>query len=68
MSLTTWKRRSPLASVAPGNGEIARLRDEMERTIDRLLGEPFGLLAAIKPKALRSAGWIPPLDVSETET
>jgi HSP20 family protein len=68
MSLTLWKKRSPLASVIPGNGDIARLRDEMDRTFDRFFNEPFGLLGAIEPKALRSNGWVPPLDVSETDT
>lgn len=59
MSLTLWKRRDPL------NGGINRLRDEMERTFERFLHEPLGL---IEPKLLRTEGWLPPIDVSETDT
>lgn len=58
MSLTLWKRRDPL------DGGIAQLRDEMERTFDRFLSEPFALM---EPKGLRE-GWTPPLDISETES
>lgn len=56
MNLALWKHRHPF------NGEIARLRDEMDRTIDRLLGGSF-----IEPKATRLEGWAPVLDVSETD-
>ncbi len=59
MNLTLWRKRDPF------DGGLMRLRDEMERTFDRFLAEPFGL---IEPKALRAEGWIPPLDVSETDT
>ena len=57
MNLALWKSRHPF------NGEIARLRDEMDRTIDRLLGGTF-----IEPKATRLEGWAPVLDVSETDS
>jgi HSP20 family protein len=59
MNLTLRRKRNPL------NGGIARLRDEMERTFDRFLDEPFGFIEA---KSLRAEGWIPPLDVSETDS
>lgn len=57
MNLALWKHRHPF------NGEIARLRDEMDRTIDRLLGGSF-----IEPKATRPDGWAPVVDVSETDS
>jgi HSP20 family protein len=66
MSLTLFRKRNPL-SIVPANGEFARLRDEMDRTLERFYNEPFGMLGA-EPKALRTTGWIPPLDVSENET
>lgn len=58
MNLTRWNPMDPL------NGGLARLRDEMERTFQRFFAEPA---AIIEPKLLRSEGWIPPLDVSETD-
>jgi HSP20 family protein len=66
MSLTLWKKRAPLASTS-ATGDLVRLRDEMDRTFERFFSEPFGLFG-VEPKALRSNGWIPPLDVSETDT
>ena len=56
MNLSLWKHRHPF------NGELNRLRDEMDRTIDRLLGGTF-----IEPKVIRLEGWMPLVDVSETE-
>jgi HSP20 family protein len=56
MNIALWKHRHPF------NGEVARLRDEMDRTIDRLLGGSF-----IEPKATRLEGWAPLVDVSETD-
>ncbi|MBS0196486.1 MAG: Hsp20/alpha crystallin family protein [Planctomycetes bacterium] len=47
------------------NGGLATLRDEVERTFDRFFHEPLGFT---EPKALRAEGWIPPLDVSETDS
>jgi HSP20 family protein len=58
MNLSLWKRRGP------GNGDLARLRDEMERTFDRFFSEPWGL---VEPKMFRSEGWLPPIDMSETD-
>jgi HSP20 family protein len=64
MNLSLWKRR-PSALLSPLNGDLARFRDEMDRTFDRFFADPFG---TIEPKMLRSEGWAPPLDVSETDT
>jgi HSP20 family protein len=58
MNLSLWKRRSPI------DGGLARLREEMDRTFDRFFSEPWGML---EPKMLRSEGWLPPVDVSETD-
>jgi HSP20 family protein len=65
MSLTLWKKRDPL------DGGLVRLRDEMERAFDRLFQEPMlgpGWGLGYEPKGLRAEGWIPPLDMSETDT
>ncbi len=59
MNLTVWSRRDPMTL------ELDRLREEMGRTFDRYLGEPTALP---EPKLLRAEGWIPPLDVGQTET
>lgn len=59
MNIRLWRQRGP---VDPG---ISRLRDEMDRTLDRFIAEPLGL-RELEP-ALRTEGWLPPLDVSETE-
>jgi HSP20 family protein len=59
MNLTLWNKRSPV------NGDLDRLRNEMDRTFDRFFNEPLGL---VEPKTLRAEGWIPPVDVSETDT
>jgi HSP20 family protein len=56
MNLAIWKHRNPF------NGELTRLREEMDRTIDRLMGTSF-----IEPKATRLEGWAPLVDVSETD-
>jgi HSP20 family protein len=61
MNLTLWRKRDPF------NGGLSRLRDEMDRTFDRFFTEPFGLVG-IEPKILRSEGWVPPLDLSETDS
>lgn len=57
MNLIPWRNRGGL------NGDLARLRGEMEQTFERFFNEPFGLA---EPKALRTEGWLPALDVSET--
>lgn len=56
MNLSLWKHRNPF------NGELHRLRDEMDRTIDRLLGTSFA-----EPKGFRLEGWMPLVDMSETD-
>ncbi|MGA1266242.1 MAG: Hsp20/alpha crystallin family protein [Phycisphaerales bacterium] len=57
MQLSLWKRHNPF------NGELQRLREEMDRTIDRLLGGGF-----IEPRAERAEGWMPLIDLSETDS
>ena len=57
MNLSLWKRRSPI------NGDLARLRDEIDRTFERFFIEPWNLM---EPKIARMEGWLPPVDVSET--
>jgi HSP20 family protein len=66
MNLSLSRKRKPLAAH-PANGELARLRDEMDRTFDRFFSEPFGLMGGFEPKSLRFGAWIPALDVSETD-
>lgn len=66
MSITLFRKRHPVSTIVPGNGDLNRLRDEMDRTFDRFFSEPLGMLS-VEPKALRVGSWIPPLDVSETE-
>jgi HSP20 family protein len=64
MNLTLWNRRDPLASLNPFNGNLARLKDDMDRSFEQLFNTPLG---AIAPKTGRTEGWVPPLDVSETD-
>lgn len=66
MSQNLLRRRSPLA-LSPLNGELARLRDEMDRAFDRLWSDPLAL-AVMEPKLLRAEGWLPAIDVSESDT
>jgi HSP20 family protein len=61
MTLALWKKREPF------NAGLSRLREEMDRTFDRFLAEPLGI-TAIEPKLLRTEGWFPPMDLSETDT
>lgn len=56
MNLTLWKHRHPI------NGELARIRDEMDRTIDRFFGGSL-----LEPKFLRTEGWMPAVDVTEND-
>lgn len=58
MNTTLMTRRNPFST------DVARLRDEMERTFDRFFNEPFGLL---EPLPVRTEGWLPPIDVTDTE-
>lgn len=67
MSLSLWKKPRPSPSLAPFNGELARLRDEVDRTFDRFFSDPFAF-GLIEPKDLRSEGWVPVIDMSETDS
>lgn len=58
MNLTLLRRRNS------GDGNLSRLREEMDRMFNQFLVEPVGL---VDPKILRSEGWLPPIDVSDTE-
>lgn len=64
MNLSLWKKRPSALSASPFNGDLARFRDEMDRTFERFFTDPFG---AIEPKMLRAEGWAPAIDVSETD-
>ena len=55
---------TPLTRRNPFSNDVVRLRDEMERTFDRIFGEPFGI---IEPLPVRGEGWMPPIDLTETE-
>ncbi|MCC6659531.1 MAG: Hsp20/alpha crystallin family protein [Phycisphaerales bacterium] len=58
MNLSLWRRRDPL------NGGLSRFRDEIDRTFERFMSEPFGLIEAKSP---RPEGWAPAIDVCETD-
>lgn len=58
MNLTPWRR------PAPAGGGLARLRNEVDRIFEQFFVEPWG---AIEPKDLRSEGWLPAIDMSETD-
>lgn len=57
MTLTLTQRK------APTDGEIGRIRDEMERAIETMLSEPL-----MEPRLFRIQGWMPVIDVSESPT
>jgi HSP20 family protein len=65
MNLSLWKKRPSTALAL--NGDLTRLRSEMDRAFDRFFTDPLAF-AAIEPKALRAEGWLPALDVSETDS
>lgn len=59
MNLTLLKKRGLF------NGNVVRLRDELDRTIGRFMGEHpswFGGLAGFEAEE-----WVPPIDVVETD-
>ncbi len=62
MNIAPWRKR---IEITPINGELTRLRDEMDRTFERFLTDPFDMT---EPKMLRLEGWMPPLDISETDS
>jgi HSP20 family protein len=64
MSITLWKKNH---EPAFGNGNLSRLRDEMDRTIDRFFVEPWGGFGLIEPKSMRAETWIPALDIHEND-
>lgn len=57
MTLTIVNRRNP------ADTDLGRFRDEMERTIETMLSEPL-----MEPRLFRIEGWLPVVDVSETDT
>jgi HSP20 family protein len=67
MKLSPRRVRPPAPSMSLFNGDLTRFRDEMDRTFARFFADPFEV-AAVEPKMLRAEGWIPAIDVSETDT
>ena len=57
MNLTLWKHRNPIT------GDLSRIREEMDRTIERMFGG-----SVVESKMLRNEGWLPAIDVSENDT
>ena len=57
MTLTITPRK------APSDSDLGRIRDEMERAIETMLTEPL-----LEPRLFRVQGWMPVVDVSETDT
>ena len=57
MTLTITQRK------APTDGDIGRIRDEMERAIETMLTEPL-----LEPRLFRIQGWMPVVDVSESDS
>ena len=61
MSLTFWNR-------TPILDEFARTRDEMDRMLGRFLGTTLGTtVGAPESRLARGEGWLPPVDVSESD-
>lgn len=57
MTVTLIQKRSPT------DGELGRLRDEMERAFETILTEPL-----MEPRLFRVQGWAPVADISESDT
>jgi len=66
MSLSHFSKR-PSIPLSSFNRDLGRFREEMDRTFDRFFADTFAL-GTVEPKALRSQGWHPAIDVSETDT
>lgn len=64
MTLSLWKKRSSPQSLH--NGDLTRLRDEMDRTIERFFTDPFAM-GMVEPKDFRFGSWLPAIDVSESD-
>ena len=60
MNLGLWKRPFGI------NGELARLRDEMDQAFERFFREPATALGS-EGLVRRAEGWMPALDVSEND-
>lgn len=60
MNLGLWKRPFGI------NGELARLRDEMDQAFERFFREPATALGS-EGLVRRAEGWMPALDVSESD-
>lgn len=69
MNLSLRPKR-PSANAPLISGELARLREEMDRVFDRVLPESLaiGWRGLSEPGILRSDGWLPAMDVSDTDT
>lgn len=62
MNLNLWTKREPLP------GDLARLRDEVDRTLDRFFREPGpGAGPGREAPTLPAELWAPPLDVRESD-
>ena len=60
MNLTLWKKRGLF------NGNFIRLRDEIDRTIGRFLGEHPALYGGFP--GIEAEEWVPAIDVIETDS
>ncbi len=57
MNLTLWNKRTPLTS------EFDRLHNELDRSLEGF----FGPLSLVEPALPPVEGWLPPMDVAETD-
>ena len=60
MNLTLWKKRGLF------NGNVVRLRDEIDRTIGRFLGEHPALFGGFA--GFEAEEWAPAIDIVETDS